>query len=177
MAPTARVPNTLFPPGMELKGEKCAPTDHNPVVLSFSPPNLGAGCRFKIPEWIASLPILHERILKALGCCSGSGWRSDHKSRIPQAVREILDVKQLIKNESLKLMKELRLQTTTRTQSLTLGLNIFRGLRSGEHSQKEALSLASADRSLLQAVKTDLKGDLKLSQTQNHIKEILELIL
>lgn len=87
-------------------------------------------------------------------------------------------VKQLIKNESLKLMKELRLQTTTRTQSLTLGLNIFRGLRSGEHSQKEALSLASADRSLLQAVhvETNLKRP-KAFSARTTAKKYLELIL
>ena len=57
MSPSASLPAHPYPPGGSERTK--GPSDHFPVLLSFKPNGLSKGVRFKIPEWLATHPELH----------------------------------------------------------------------------------------------------------------------
>jgi hypothetical protein len=162
MNPTVIIAEHPHCPGL---GEGRGPSDHWPVQLSFSPPNLAPGSRFKIPTWIAKLPLLHERIIKE--------YQSRPHSAHP--IRDWLLLKRIVAEEAKTLMREYRAHATTKAASLSISISLFRKLKAGLISASKARSTAAADPILLQAVNADLNlGDGVFPKLQVHINSIFK---
>ena len=159
MSPETTLPPHPYPPGGRRKG----PTDHFPVSLHFYPPNLSKGARFKIPEWIATHPTLHKRIL--------STWATSAPSRKPG--KNWLSFKKVIQNEARTFMKEHRDSALSKATTLTRSISVFRGLQSASMRQSIAIALAALDPKLKSALDSDLqKADTSFPNVASHIDQI-----
>ena len=143
MAPETTLPTHPHTPG---KGEDKGPSDHFPVRLSFSNPNLDRRARFKIPEWIANLPQLHEMIRER--------WDQQRAKSSHHPVKRWLAFKRVIRSCAMELMRTNREAAQSKAAALTLGISVLRSAGRGD-----PLSLwerASADPGLQQALDDDL---------------------
>ena len=150
MVPETTLPTHPHTPG---KGENTGPSDHFPVQLSFSSPHLDRHTRFKIPEWIANLPLLHEMVRER--------WAQQRLSRPHHPVKKWLAFKRIVRSCAIELMRSYRKTAQTKAAKLTLGASVLRTVRTGQ----DPLSLwkrAGADPELQQAIDDDLCAQICL---------------
>ena len=145
MAPETTLPPHPYPPGGD--GMQKGSTEHFPVLLTFYPPNLERGARFKIPEWIATHPELHKRIIAL--------WGNTTQSDKPG--KNWVAFKKIIKEEARKLMKESRSSALDKASKLTLGISVYRDLLDNSLKSTSAETLASQDPDLRSALQGSQK--------------------
>ena len=133
MSPRVTLPPHPYLPG---SGKNKGPSDHFPILISFSPPNLSKGTRFKIPEWIANLPLLHSRIKSAW-----EKYKKDHRPK--KGGKTWVAFKKVIRLEAKRVMRENKQKASTKAEALTVGMNLYRGLSDGTLDRKDAARMAS----------------------------------
>jgi len=143
MSPRTDLPSHPYPPGGR-EGSK-GPSDHFPIRLSFKPPGLTKGTRYKIPEWIASHPIYHKRVRKK--------WAEARKPKKPG--KAWLLFKRLADLEAKAMMRENRESATSKAGALTVAISLYKGIREGSLNRVEAEKLAKKHGTLYQAYVKD----------------------
>ena len=163
MHPEVTLPPHPYLPGCDITNK--GPSDHFPIHLSFNPSNLSPGSRFKIPEWIATSPKLHTAIRtrwsrRDINCHAAKTW---------------LLFKKIIKEEALIFIRSHKHKAQTKATSLTLGISIYRGIKSNTLNPSQATQLAKQDPRLLKAFKSDTKHPHKshnLPAVKKHINTL-----
>ena len=143
MSPRTELPPHPYPPGGREMSK--GPSDHFPIRLSFKPPGLAKGARYKIPEWIASHPKYLDRVRKA--------WGDAHKPNKPG--KAWLLFKKLADLEAKAMMRENRESATSKADALTVAISLYKGLREGSLNHVEAGELAKKHGTLYQAFLKD----------------------
>ena len=156
MTPTAHLPPHPYPPGSR------GVTDHFPVQLSFAPTGLSKKTRFKIPEWIATHPQLHSRVQRE--------WKA---TRTPKKAGRALAVfKKIVKREAREMMKQQADSAKSKAASLTVAIQLHKGISTRTITHRKAESLAITDPSLHKAYHKDLDNKLEESSTTNVARHI-----
>ena len=107
MSPEVTLPWHPHAPGI---GKDKGPSDHFPILLSFSSPQLEKHARFKIPEWLAALPELLDVIRER--------WAT-RPCRSPNPVKRWLAFKRIIRTEAIGFMRKRNAEVKTKAASLS----------------------------------------------------------
>ena len=143
MSPKTDLPSHPYPPGGKEMSK--GPSDHFPARLSFKPPGLTKGARYKIPEWIASHPKYLERVRKK--------WADAPKPKKPG--KAWLFFKRLVDREAKTMMRESRDSATSKAGALTVAISLYKGIREGSLNHEEAEELAKKDSTVYRAFTKD----------------------
>ena len=145
MSPQVDLPPHPYPPG---GGERSkGPSDHFPIRLSFKPPGLAKGARYKIPEWIASHPAYLRRVRRK--------WNIVLKPK--KAGKAWLLFKRVVDCEAKNMMREHKESATSKAGALTVAIALYKGIREGSLTRVECEELARKDETLYQAFKKDTR--------------------
>jgi hypothetical protein len=116
-----------------------------PLCLSWHDTKLSKNTKFCIPQWLAS----HPEYLDAVR----AKWTSSVIPRHP--AKRWLHLKKTIRTTAMTMMKKFKAEATTRASELTIGISVYRAMKSNPADWDKALSLAWNVPELAEALDTD----------------------
>ena len=154
MSPVVRLPSHPHEPGLDSK----SPSDHFPVVLTFSPAEKPSR-KPSIPVWLAKRPEFAELVSEK--------WSTRSPSENP--CDDLLAFNQLLSDTATTLLRSRRVTTESRVEATKLASSVYSAIARDSLSLKQALERCSLNTMLGPAVVDSSSLDDLTNSLQNFL--------